>query len=167
MLRHILHHKNTNEMHNFKKWSKTKTKILFAFKQTLQPNIFHMFISSNPSLSRPSWLLTRLPPAGSAVLLADSPAPHIWREKISGIPSCFTTELKKGSTDESGWLRDRVCVIIQWCSLIWAILVCVNMQTDFEQLYVIFNLGKQPKMWRISSGKTNQRNEVLNTDYTE
>lgn len=46
---------------------------------------------------------TRLPPAGSAVALAETPAPHIWRENTSGMPVCRTTELKKGSTDGSGW----------------------------------------------------------------
>jgi len=50
----------------------------------------------------PARLLTRLPPAGSAALLAEIPAPHIWREKMSGMPVWRTMELKKGSTEESG-----------------------------------------------------------------
>lgn len=97
------------------------------YNQTL----FDMFILTDCSPGCSSWLLTRLPPTGSAVLLADSPAPHIWREKMSGIPSCCTKELKKGSTEESGWLRDRRCIfncIFNSLKLSWALgfelLVC-------------------------------------------
>lgn len=46
--------------------------------------------------------LTKLPSAGLVAELVEIPAPHIWREKTSGMPVCFTSESKKGSTDGSG-----------------------------------------------------------------
>lgn len=46
--------------------------------------------------------LTKLPSAGLVAALVEVPAPHIWREKTSGMPVCFTRESKKGSTDGSG-----------------------------------------------------------------
>lgn len=82
-----------------KKYKQSPKTLFRPFKANL---IWYDYLIKLFSPDGPSWLLTRLPPAGSAALLADSPAPHIWREKMSGIPSCCTTELKKGSKDESG-----------------------------------------------------------------
>jgi len=46
-------------------------------------------------------------------VLAETPAPHIWRENTSGMPVCLTTELKKGSTDGSGWEEKNTPFILR------------------------------------------------------
>ena len=91
----------------YEKWFCLAQKSTFPLSTLFKQSLFDTVIRSSSARGVPSWPLTRLPPGGSSELLADRPAPHIWREKMSGIPSCCTTELKKGSTDESGWSREE------------------------------------------------------------